>query len=41
MLDGEVLNYNRLYDVPLMFRSGGRSDGMVYRGIETEERELT
>lgn len=41
MLDGQVVNYNRMYDVPLRFRSGGaRAGGMVYRGIGEEEREL-
>lgn len=42
MLDGQVVNYNRMYEVPFMVRSGGgRAGGMVYRGVAEEERELS
>ncbi|KAK2788221.1 palmitoyltransferase akr1 [Onygenales sp. PD_12] len=38
MLAGEVVNYNRLYDMPLMMRSGGRAgSGMVYRSVAAED----
>lgn len=38
MLDGEPVNYNRLYDVPLTLRTGGRAgSGMVYRSVAADE----
>jgi hypothetical protein len=41
MLGGEVVNYNKMYELPPRLRTGGRAGGgMVYRGISSEEREL-
>lgn len=41
MLAGEAVNYNRMYEVPLMMRTGSRAGpGMVYRSVAHEEREL-
>ncbi|OAX83261.1 hypothetical protein ACJ72_02382 [Emergomyces africanus] len=39
MLDGEVVNYTRLFDMPLMIRSGGSraGSGMVYRSVAAED----
>ncbi|KAK2762742.1 palmitoyltransferase akr1 [Arachnomyces sp. PD_36] len=34
MLGGEIVNYNRMYDVPLRLRTGG---GMAYRSLPGEE----
>ncbi|EEP76066.1 palmitoyltransferase akr1 [Uncinocarpus reesii 1704] len=35
MLDGSVINYNTMYEVPLRLRTGG--SGMVYRSVATED----
>jgi hypothetical protein len=40
MLDGAIVNYNRMYDVPLKMRGVGRAgEGMVYRSVAVEDRE--
>jgi len=40
MLDGEIVNYNRMYEVPLRMHSGGRGgSGAVYRSLADEDPE--
>ncbi|KAL1958101.1 hypothetical protein VTO42DRAFT_5141 [Malbranchea cinnamomea] len=41
MLDGEIVNYNQMYEVPLRLRGERRTGGgILYTSIATEEREL-
>ncbi|KAI1916247.1 palmitoyltransferase akr1 [Ophidiomyces ophidiicola] len=37
MLNGELVNYNRMYETPLRLRTG--ESGMVYRGVATDDIE--
>lgn len=38
-LGGEVVDYTRLYDVPLRLRGGGRGRGMVYESVADHDAE--